>query len=346
MRRLGPRRSHQLYRLRLPAVGSEAVQNPTGRSKQAFPAARNDDRHLGRGHVAVGRGRAQSSIEIIDAAIQVVETCRPITVRGIAYKLFAQGFIKSMAFSEYRKVQRLVLEAREAGVIDWEHVVDDGRPTQRPSVFESPRSFADAAESSWRADPWQEQDVRVEIISEKATVAGVLAPVLRELALPFRPFKGFTSGTAAHRLAEDSIWGDGDSPLVCLYLGDHDPSGRFMSDVDLPERIERYGGHVRLFRIALTEADLPGLPSFDVSTKQGDTRTPWFRKNFGTKCVELDAMDPEALRDRVRDEVQDFIDTESWDCVETANKAVANSLAAVMKGWSKKATSIFERVQK
>lgn len=293
----------------------------------------------------MGRGRSQSSHNIIDAAVAVVEECQPITVRGVAYKLFAMGLIKSMKTSEYRKVQRLVLEAREEGIINWEYIVDDGRPTQRPSVFASPRSFTNAVESSWRADPWVEQGVRVELISEKSTVAGVLAPVLNKLAVPFRPFKGFTSGTAAWRLSDDSTNDDDDRPLVCLYLGDHDPSGRYMSDVDLPERIQRYGGDVELVRIALTEEDLPTLPSFDVSTKTGDPRTPWFRRRFGTKCYELDAMDPDDLRRRVRERVEGYIDKDAWGLVETANRAVSNSLAVCMKAWAKKADSIFDRVQ-
>jgi hypothetical protein len=292
----------------------------------------------------MGRGRAGASIKLIEAAVAVVDECRPITVRGTAYKLFALGLIKSMEFSEYRKVQRLVLEAREEGTIAWEDIVDDGRPTQNPTVYPAPQSFAAAVKDSWRADPWQEQEVRVEIISEKATVSGVLAPVLDELALPFRPYKGFTSGTAAWKLADDSL-DDDDRPLIALYLGDHDPSGRFMSDVDLPSRLERYGGKVELKRIALVEADLPRLPGFEVSTKAGDPRAPWFRQRHGTKCYELDAMDPETLRRRVRSEVKKYIDVAAWERVETANQAVAGSLAVVMKSWTKKATSIFERVQ-
>lgn len=293
--------------------------------------------------IARGRGRAQASINLIEAAAAIVEQCRPITVRGIAYKLFTQGITKSMEVSEYRKVSRLVLDAREEGTIPWEDVVDDGRPTQHAPVFSSPRSFANAVESWWRADPWQEQEQRVEIISEKGTVGGVLGPVLRELALPFRVYKGFASGTAAWNLADDSV---GDTrPLVCLYLGDHDPSGRFMSDVDLPGRLKRYGGEVELIRIALTEADLPSLPGFDVSTKSGDPRAPWFRKLFGERCYELDALDPEGLRQRVRDRVEEYIDREAWERVETANHAVQDSLSMVMKGWTKRAAGIFERVR-
>jgi hypothetical protein len=41
----------------------------------------------------------------------------------------------------------------------------------------------------------------------------------------------------------------------------------YMSEVDLPNRIERYGGNVIVRRIALTGADTYELPSFPASDK-------------------------------------------------------------------------------
>jgi hypothetical protein len=70
-----------------------------------------------------------------------------------------------------------------------------------------------------------------------------------------------------------------------------------MSEHDLPNRIERYGGdHVTLKRVALSREQVVGLPSFPASQKKGDTRYKWFVKNYGETCWELDAMDPNDLR--------------------------------------------------
>ena len=72
------------------------------------------------------------------------------------------------------------------------------------------------------------------------------------------------------------------SPRQCPdQAGDFDPSGMHMSEIDLPGRVEKYGGAVTITRIALTRADCDGLPSFDVETKIGDPRHAWFKKNHG-----------------------------------------------------------------
>ena len=41
-------------------------------------------------------------------------------------------------------------------------------------------------------------------------------------------------------------------PLTLLYVGDPDPSGRHMSDADIPGRLERYLGDANLVRLAVT----------------------------------------------------------------------------------------------
>ena len=39
-----------------------------------------------------------------------------------------------------------------------------------------------------------------------------------------------------------------------------------------------------------------GLPSFPASDKKKDPRYKWFVRNYGNRCWELDAMDPNDLR--------------------------------------------------
>jgi hypothetical protein len=72
--------------------------------------------------------------------------------------------------------------------------------------------------------------------------------------------------TAAEKMSKTLGHG---RPLIILYVGDYDPSGMYMSEVDLPKRIAEYGGdHVTIKRIALTRGQLRGLPSFPASDKK------------------------------------------------------------------------------
>jgi hypothetical protein len=56
--------------------------------------------------------------------------------------------------------------------------------------------------------------------------------------------------------------------LIILYLGDYDPPGLYMSQIDLLWRIAEYGcDHVTIHRIALTHEQVSDLPSFPATDK-------------------------------------------------------------------------------
>ena len=150
------------------------------------------------------------------------------------------------------------------------------------------------------------------------------------------PVGGFSSGTKAHDVAED----DDGRPLNILYVGDFDPSGMFMSEVDLPARFAKYDGdHIKLKRIALTPVQTRGLPSFPASDKgpkpgkKGDPRYNWFVRNHGRRCWELDAMDPNDLRDCVEREIKKLIEPVAWKRCEIVNAAEQESLRHVLTQW-------------
>src|SRR5262245_38405460 len=182
-----------------------------------------------------GRGRAQKSINLIEAMYGICEAAQPITGRGVGYKLFVAGLIPSMGRNDMQKVYRLLKEAREQGDIPWEWIVDETRGIERVSTWADPAAYARAVARSYRRDFWGQQPVRCEVWSEKGTVRGVLRPVLDEYAVSFRAIHGFSSATIVHDVAED----DDGRDLIVLYVGDHDPSGMFMSESDLPNRFEQ-----------------------------------------------------------------------------------------------------------
>jgi hypothetical protein len=260
------------------------------------------------------------------------KAARPITVRGIAYKLFTAGLIPSMAKSETSRVSRLLTEARERGIVPWEWIVDETRELEKVSSWADPAEFVECVSRSYRRDFWNQQPERVEVWSEKGTVRGVLAPVLNRYGVGFRVMHGYSSATTINDVAED----DDGRTLVVLYCGDYDPSGMCMSERDLPGRLEEYGGdHVEVRRIALVKSDLRGLPSFPASDKKGDTRYKWFVQNFGDRCWELDAMDPNALRSRVEDEIRALIEPVAWERCEVVNRAEQESLRTILDQWGK-----------
>src|SRR5262245_43989605 len=89
-----------------------------------------------------GRGRAQRSLDLIDAMYEAAEAAQPITGRGVGYKLFAAGLIPSMDRSEMLRVYRLLREAREEDIIPWEWIVDETRRLERVPTWDSPEQYA------------------------------------------------------------------------------------------------------------------------------------------------------------------------------------------------------------
>jgi hypothetical protein len=278
-----------------------------------------------------GRGRAKASLDLIEAMHSAAEAAQPITGRGIGYKLFAAGLIPSMARSEMAKVYRLLKEAREEGIIPWEWIVDETRELESVSSWKDPQSFMRSAARSYRRDAWRDQPFSVEVWSEKGTVRGVLGPVLDEYGVGFRVLHGFNSATGVHDVAQDGAG----RILIALYVGDFDPSGMYMSRRDLPDRLAKYGGdHIIIKRIALLRSDLDDLSTFEASDKESDTRHDWFVKNYGDTCAELDAMDPNDLRDRVEESILDQIEPEAWERAAKVNRAEQESLRDFFKGWT------------
>jgi hypothetical protein len=143
---------------------------------------------------------------------------------------------------------------------------------------------------------------------------------------------GFASATAVNDIATDY---DGRN-LIALYVGDYDPSGIYMSEKDLPERLERYDGdHVVLTRISLVRDQLAGLTSFPAADKKKDKRYGWFVKKYGDRCWELDALDPNELRACVEHEILKHIESVAWERCKVVERAERESLRTVMTGWGR-----------
>jgi hypothetical protein len=82
------------------------------------------------------RGRNKATIKLIEAMHRIAEETRPITGRGVGYKLFAAGLISGMP--EMPKVYRALTAAREDGTIPWEWIVDETRELEAVSTWRGP----------------------------------------------------------------------------------------------------------------------------------------------------------------------------------------------------------------
>lgn len=282
------------------------------------------------------RGKAAATLLLEKAIAAIVDERAPITVRGVCYALFTDRLIPDMSVGSTQKISRVMTEMRETGTLDWTLIVDGSRAVERQSTWRDPAQIIDAAVRGYRRDRWQDQPVMVEVWSEKSTVQGVLAPVLDEFGVTFRVMKGFGSFTAVRQAAEDSLDLPDDRDAIALYIGDWDPSGLYMSEADLPRRLERYGSSWDFKRIALVRDDLDRLPHFPAATKAGDARARWYASATSadpSNCWELDAMDPNDLRARVRDAVTGYIDADAWRHAVQIERTEVESMKHFHAAW-------------
>ena len=99
-----------------------------------------------------GRGMATKSLALIDAMYKAAKDAQPITGRGIGYKLFVAGLIKSMSRQHMASVYHLLKRARERGDIPWAWIVDETRELERVSTWDDPAEYARCVTRSYRRD--------------------------------------------------------------------------------------------------------------------------------------------------------------------------------------------------
>lgn len=280
------------------------------------------------------RGKTAQSLALIDACAEILTEIQPATVRAVCYQLFIRGLIASMAVQHTKRVSAQLVYAREQGIVPWEAIVDETRAPELHGLgWEDPAAFIASASQWYAKDRWVHQPRRFEVWSEKGTVRGILAPVLEQYGLTFRVVHGFASATAAHDVATASAALP--MALEVCYVGDWDPSGLYMSEVDLPTRLAKYGANVQLRRLALLQEDTAdeNLPGFLAETKVKDSRYAWFVERYGSHCWELDAMNPVILRAVVADAIAAGIDQDAWTRCARVEQAEQRSMRAFFDTW-------------
>jgi hypothetical protein len=257
-------------------------------------------------------------------------------------------------------VSELGVALREEGTMPWEWIVDPTRAEQGVATWANPEAFARAVQHSYRRNKWADQPIYVIVLSEKATVEGTLRPVLEQYEVPYYSLHGWSGATTVWDMAQANL--DRKQDTLIFYVGDYDPSGMYMSEVDLLKRLARYSSNtpadkdvdlrwarkvlkaarLEIRRIALTKADTKALgvatrfPASDKagnSEKKGDSRYPWFVQNYGHWCWELDAMSPNTLRDRLERAIISELDREAWDRYVHVEEAERAAIIETCRSW-------------
>lgn len=237
-----------------------------------------------------------------------------LSLRQLFYQLVSRDIVPNTQ-KQYKTLGTLVNDARLAGLIDWDMIVDRGRKTEIPPHWKSPADIIEAAARSFAIDKWENQSNHIEVMVEKQALEGVLLPVCQRLDVNFTANKGYSSQSLMYLIGQrlKRQHGRNDKHIHILYLGDHDPSGLDM-DRDVEERLGLFSGYPVTFqRLALKWEQIEELQPPENPAKLTDSRADKYIAKYGDSSWELDAVEPRALDQMVTEAVEALRDEDDWD---------------------------------
>lgn len=241
----------------------------------------------------------------------------------------------------YKKLGDIISDARMAGLIDWEAIIDRTRSLRALNHWKHPADIMQACASQFRIDLWKNQEWRPEVWVEKDAAIGVVENICNKWRVPYFSCRGYTSQSAMWE-ASQRLLGKarkGTAPFI-IHLGDHDPSGVDMSR-DVEERVRAFIVHhsptaARAFqfkRIALNMDQVEQYTPPPNPTKVTDSRAQGYIAKFGHECWELDALEPADVATLIEDEIMPLINLSEWESLVEREEAHKANLAKVASGW-------------
>lgn len=244
--------------------------------------------------------RSTELIELINGIVEdYAAQGYDLTLRQLYYQLVARDIIPNTG-REYKNIGDLIGNARLAGLVSWQAIVDRTRNVDIPASWDRPGKIIHTAHSSYKRDLWEGQAHRVEVWVEKDALRGVVNSVCERENVPAFSCRGYTSlsemWSAATRL--NMHMDNGLTPVI-IHLGDHDPSGMDMTR-DIIERLEMFtvekeGEAFHVIRAALNPDQVAQYNPPPNPAKLTDSRINGYAQEFGYSSWELDALEPAIL---------------------------------------------------
>ena len=268
------------------------------------------------------------SLPLRDAIAAVAAEYDRMSVRQLFYQLVSRGVIPKTE-GAYKRVCDASAQMRLDCSLGYRKIADGHRPRRAVWWHGGLREALEETHRLYRRNYRLDQPVTVEVWSEKDALSGVLLPVCDAWGVTDVATRGFPSITL--RYASAVALAEAGNPAMVLYLGDHDASGRQISD-NVEEELRQHGADVTVERLAL---DPPQIRSYALPTrpgKQSDSRHAAFAARFGGASVELDALPPDARTEIVNAAIVELVDRDRWhaaQAVERLERATLGSLAVL-----------------
>jgi len=282
-------------------------------------------------NVLLGDAKHRAAITTKDfaAAVQKIvkdnERFLPLTDRRIHYLLLNDPPLRHDKKTEryrndqasYKALTNLLVRMRLSGMIPLNAIEDPTRPVTGSIGFASADQFIAQEMKSllchYGRNLMQDQPIHLEIVLEKAALRSVVMEVAQEYCVPLTVGRGFCSLSPRHDLAL-RFKHSGKKRCVLLFLTDFDPDGEAIAASFARSMRDDFGlRHVIPHKVLLNQSDVSeyDLPS-DLDAKPSSPNYQKFVAKFRTQATELDALPADLIQARLRQVIENVIDTDTF----------------------------------
>lgn len=283
-----------------------------------------------------------SSRELIDHANDIIDEYWrqgfDLTLRQLYYQFVSRDLIANDQ-KEYKRLGSVINDARLAGEIDWESIIDRTRNLERLSDWKSPADIVVTCSRQFRFDKWEDQEYRVEVWIEKDALIGVIEGVCKQHQVPYFSCRGYTSQSEMWAASQRLIrYREDRQEPVIIHLGDHDPSGIDMTR-DITDRLDLFMGaascQADVRRIALNMDQVRKYKPPPNPAKVTDSRAEGYIKQHGNESWELDALEPQVMAALIRKTIRSVRDEEKWRAQIAREELARDRLLLVAHNWDR-----------
>ncbi|BCH10461.1 hypothetical protein MesoLj131c_47190 [Mesorhizobium sp. 131-3-5] len=284
-------------------------------SKRVYPASQ----------IKRGRATRADMAERRRCLWNIVWEMKPMTVRQVFYQATVRNIVEKSE-AGYNKVQTDLVQMRKSGMLPYDWLADNTRWQRKPRTFDNIEQALNDTARFYRKSLWTDAGSYVEVWLEKDALAGVVQPITALYDVPLMVARGYASLSFLHSAAE--YIASLDVPTFIYHCGDFDPSG-----VNAGEKIEQTlrelapAAEIHFERIAVTMEQIVAWSLPSRPTKTTDSRS----KGFGDISVELDAIEPQRLRDLIESVIQLHLPPEQFKVLQAAEESERSLLANLVE---------------
>jgi hypothetical protein len=170
---------------------------------------------------------------------QYAEQGLVLTLRQLYYQFVARDLVPNEQ-REYDRLGDICRDARMAGLMDWDYLIDRTRNLMSWKNYKGPQEALKELAEKYHRDFWAPQHQRIEVWVEKDAAIGVVESVCSANHVPYFSCRGYSSMSEMHEAAQRIRWHiEAGNQVTILHIGDHDPSGLDMTR-DIQDRLRQF----------------------------------------------------------------------------------------------------------